>query len=194
MNCTIYDYETLGQNTSTLPVLAVAFLQFDTARFVENPYTFEELVDAATEYKFDVAEQVEKYGRKVEMDTVKWWQEQDAVTRENYFKPAAHDISIDQLPAIFAKHCTTSETMFTRGNTFDPIVTESLMKALGQPYPYDWWKDRDTRSFIDGMAYGSGLNNKFIPEGLEDKFIAHDASHDIAMDVMRLQMLAQAIS
>ena len=27
--------------------------------------------------------------------------------------------------------------------------------------------------------------------GLEDKFVAHDAKHDVAMDVMRMQYLVQ---
>jgi hypothetical protein len=46
---------------------------------------------------------------------------------------------------------------------------------------------------IDGMLLGSNMNNKFIPEGLETEFVAHDPRHDIAMDVMRMQVLTRAI-
>ena len=59
--------------------------------------------------------------------------------------------------------------------------------------PHPWWVTRDTRSTIDGMAWGEDINNKFIPEGLEEKFIAHDPAHDIVMDVMRIQYLSRIL-
>jgi hypothetical protein len=43
------------------------------------------------------------------------------------------------------------------------------------------------------MAWGAGLSNGFVPEGLEEQFVAHDPQHDIVMDVMRLQTLAIAL-
>jgi hypothetical protein len=35
------------------------------------------------------------------------------------------------------------------------------------------------------------IKNGFIVPGLEERFIAHDAKHDVAMDVMRMQFLMQ---
>ena len=46
---------------------------------------------------------------------------------------------------------------------------------------------------IEGMSFGMKLDNGFTPSGLENQFIKHDPRHDIAMDVMRMQLLAQAI-
>jgi hypothetical protein len=43
------------------------------------------------------------------------------------------------------------------------------------------------------MTYGHKIKNNFIPEGLEDKFIAHNPIHDIAMDIMRFQYLARVL-
>jgi len=44
MEYLIYDYETLGQNTQTLPIVSVAFLKFNTDRFESNPYSYSELL------------------------------------------------------------------------------------------------------------------------------------------------------
>jgi len=60
--------------------------------------------------------------------------------------------------------------------------------------PFGFSKFRDTRSLIDGLSWGSGLKNWFIPDDFQDKFIAHDPCHDVAMDVTRIQYLVRAIS
>jgi hypothetical protein len=47
---------------------------------------------------------------------------------------------------------------------------------------------------IEGMSWGTDMDNGYIPEGLAAKFIAHDPRHDIVMDVMRMQELARALA
>jgi len=37
------------------------------------------------------------------------------------------------------------------------------------------------------------LDNGFTPGDLTSKFVKHNPCHDISMDVMRMQLLAQAI-
>lgn len=194
MKCAIYDFETLGKDPITLPILSVACLQFDTDRFTTNPYSFSELVDSCTEYKFSVEDQVKNYNKKIDNDTLAWWGGQPKELRDAQLTPLADDLPFSELYDIMVKECSNAKVIYTRGNTFDPIIVEQAMKDLGKPEPYAWWAIRDTRSMIEGMSYGSGISNKFIPEGLEPHFIAHDPNHDIAMDVMRLQTLAQAIS
>jgi hypothetical protein len=68
------------------------------------------------------------------------------------------------------------------------------MKATGNPQPYDWWDVRDTISYIEGLVHPQDIKTNFIPEGLEEHFVVHDPCHDIAMDVMRIQTIVQAIS
>jgi hypothetical protein len=67
------------------------------------------------------------------------------------------------------------------------------MKATGNPEPYDWWSVRDTISYIEGLSHGIDIDTGFIPEGLAEHFVKHDPCHDIAMDVMRMQVIVQAI-
>jgi hypothetical protein len=67
-----------------------------------------------------------------------------------------------------------------------------FMDSICAPDPYPFWKLRDTRSTIEGMTLlNKDIKNGFIVPGLEERFIAHDAKHDVAMDVMRMQFLMQ---
>ena len=85
-----------------------------------------------------------------------------------------------------------AKAVWTRGNTFDPIYLRTILDATGDTDPFtQWWAIRDTRSFIEGMLYGSGIKNTFIPDGLKEKFVGHDPKHDVVMDVMRMQFLAR---
>ncbi len=195
-DCVIYDFETLGQDVQTCAVLSFAILHFDEDRFIsENPYQYKELVDRCHFIKFDVKDQVKNHNRNIESDTLDWWKKQGKEAQK-VLKPSEDDQKIEALfPFIVDLYdCKTMKKTYTRGNTFDPILLQSLMKEIGKYDPFPWWTIRDTRSMIDGMLLGSSdMNNKFIPKGLESEFIAHDPRHDIAMDVMRMQVLTRAI-
>jgi hypothetical protein len=194
MTSLIYDYETLSDDMINGVVVNLAAILFEEKRFIENPYEYDELIDSAYFVKFDVMEQVEKYGRTIRKKTLDWWAEQSLEARL-MLKPSADDVSIDTIADFF---CNTLQSqlcskVYTRGNTFDPILTETLHRNIGKNDSTKWWLIRDVRSLFEGMTYGHKIKNNFIPEGLEDKFIAHNPIHDIAMDVMRFQYLARVL-
>lgn len=195
MTSCIYDFETLGKDVFTAPAVNLALLKFDESRFIDQPYEFMELVESCSLIKFNVAEQIHTYKRRVELETVEWWEKQDPSLKQ-MLKPSDKDVSISRLHHILVndigiQYCNR---VYTRGNTFDPILLKSLLRHCKNEDPVDWWLIRDTRSLIDGMTYGHKINNKFIPKGLEDVFIAHDPCHDISMDVMRIQYLARLLN
>jgi hypothetical protein len=194
MTSLIYDYETLSDDMINGVVVNLAAILFEEKRFIENPYEYDELIDSAYFVKFDVMEQVEKYGRTIRKKTLDWWAEQSLEARL-MLKPSADDVSIDTIADFF---CNTLQSqlcskVYTRGNTFDPILTETLHRNIGKNDSTKWWLIRDVRSLFEGMTYGHKIKNNFIPAGLEDKFIAHNPIHDIAMDVMRFQYLARVL-
>ena len=192
--CVIYDFETLSQDQHKGVVVSFALLPFSENRYIDNPYTYEELLDNCKYIKFNIAEQVETYGRSVSKSTLQWWNEQGAEAKKE-LKPSAEDKSITQLYDFLTSNIDLKnhKKAFTRGNTFDPIFLDSILKESGKVNPMHWGSIRDTRSMIEGMSFGMTLDNGFMPGDLKDKFIKHNPRHDIAMDVMRMQLLAQAI-
>ena len=195
INSMIYDYETLGQDVVNCPVLSMAVFAFDTDRFISNPYTLNEIVDGSTYVKFDVNEQVKVYKRVIEASTLDWWKTQSKEAQRSQLKAYSTDVSITEMPDVLASIYTTEAAVYTRGNPFDPIITETMCKIMNKPSPYPWWSIRDTRSMIDGLSYGSNISNSFVPDSVDWKdVVVHDPRYDIALDVLRLQVLIQAIS
>lgn len=194
MKSCIYDYETLSKDMINGVAVNLAAIIFDESRFVKEPYEFEELLEIAHFIKFDVKEQVEKYGRTIQKDTLDWWMKLGPEVR-SMIKPSADDVSIELVYEFFKNtlEIQNCERVYTRGNTFDPIITETLHRNIGKVDPVKWWVIRDVRSLFEGMTYGHKIKNNFIPEGLESKFIAHNPIHDIAMDIMRFQYLARVL-
>jgi len=195
--CTIYDFETLGQDQQHSVVLSFAILSFSESRYVSNPYTYEELLANTKYIKFNVEEQVKVYKRTITKETLDWWAEQGKDAQESQLKPSPNDKSISELYQFIVDNIDVAnhEKAFTRGNTFDPIFLDSVLANCGKVNPMHWGSIRDTRSYIEGMSFGSGLKNSFVPsEELQAKFVKHDPRHDIVMDVMRMQTLAQAIN
>ena len=192
-DCVIYDFETLGQDQQKSVVLSFAMVTFSERHYKSDPYSFEELVNKAKFIKFDVVQQVES-GRKINRETLDWWNEQGDLAKAQ-LKPSKDDRPLSDLHSFIAEHtkdCKIKKA-FTRGNTFDPMFLQYIMEETGNKDPFHWRTVRDTRSMIEGMSFGMKLDNDFMPSEIENKFIKHDPCHDIAIDVMRMQLLAQAI-
>jgi len=194
MNSVIYDFETLSQDMVNGVAVSLAVLQYDDKRFLKNPYTYEELLADTHMIKFDVAEQVE-LGRNIQKSTLAWWKNQPKEAQA-LLAPSPLDKSVKELYNWFCDKLDVAPVrkVWTRGNSFDPIFLRTLLAHSGEKDPFDWWLIRDTRSFIEGLSYGSPLKNSFIPEELADKFVGHDPRHDIVMDVMRMQKLIDIVA
>jgi hypothetical protein len=190
----IYDFETLSQDVFDGVVLNLAIMEFDPNRFTKDPYNYEELVKRSTLIKFDVEEQVKKYGRKIDKETLGWWKKQSKESQKQLTPNKTLDISIDSLYNILIDmKCDQAKHVWSRGNSFDPVLLDSILKATGKPNLKNWWAIRDTRSFLDGMLFGSKISNKFVPKEIENKFVSHDSRHDIAMDVYRMQYIVRVL-
>jgi hypothetical protein len=191
-NCLIYDFETLGKTPANSVVVCLALLPFSESRYTTDPYTYNELLRSARLIKFNVAEQVNKYGRLIDKDTLKWWSEQSKEAQQ-LLKPSDQDIPLEELHDILLSFGKPKK-IYTRGNTFDPPFLESILAAVNKTDPFEWWNIRDSRSMIEGLSFGSGLKHGFIPPELKEVFIPHNPIHDIAIDIMRMQSLVIAIS
>ena len=71
MQSLIYDFETLGTNHAESAVVSLAALVFDSSNF--NPgYSYDELLTNTISVKFDVADQVRNYGKKIDPRAYLW--------------------------------------------------------------------------------------------------------------------------
>jgi hypothetical protein len=200
----IFDFETLSQNVINCPVVDCSFLFFDRARFLsDKPYTFQELVSLATRVKFDVAHQVKQFGLVIQQSTLDWWKSQGPEARSK-LKPTKDDVTLEDFLKLLLTSLRNSgkiDKFWSRSNSFDPIILQVIMQKVGGDYEKQitdilkWWNVRDTRTYIDALTNFSLKKNAFIPMDDEEKwkslFVEHDSSHDIAADILRLQVLTR---
>lgn len=195
-NWLVYDYETLSQNTQTCPIVCYAGVLVSTQRFVDEPYTLSEIREKATYAKFNIQEQVDD-GAIICLDTLNrfWGEVVDKETRQRLLKPSADDVSYKTIPDIILSTVGHAplDYVLTRGNTFDPVITKRVCDSLGISEPYHWGNIRDTRSFLDGILWGTGVDQKFIPE-TDVEFNLHDPVDDIALDILRLQTAIRCVN
>ena len=193
MKCVIYDFETLSLDVNKGVAINLAMLNFDTDRFVSEPYEYDELLDLCEVIKYDVEDQVRVHKRVMDPDTLKWWSEQSK-DAQALLKPSPDDVSITKTFEFFTTNAADNVDWFiTRRATLDQPLLQSLCASSGNTMPYAYWKFREVVSLIYGLTFGHNIRDNFLPSGLEDKFVAHDPSADISMDVMRLQTIIQAI-
>lgn len=200
MECLIYDFETFGTEPTESVVLSCAMLVFDMKIVMgKGPsiYDYDELLKKTKFFKFDVQDQVQNHGRKIDKNTLKWWGEQTGESAKAQYVPSKNDQPISEFHDWFKSNMPNAlDRVYTRGNTFDPPFVKYIFRDVNdKPEPYPFWVMRDTRSVIEGLTWGQKIKDSFIPDypGLKEKFDAHDPRHDICMDVMRIQYLSGLI-
>ena len=81
-DCVIYDFETLGQDQQRSCVISFAMITFSEKFYKTEPYNFDELVEKAKFIKFDVEDQITRYHRKINKETLDWWNDQGEKARK----------------------------------------------------------------------------------------------------------------
>lgn len=197
----VIDFETFGQNQVTCPIINCSAYTFDWGRFQEKPYSFEELLENITTFKVDVKDQVNNYGQVVEMETVNFWEKQEASVRKQAM-PTKNDLSLEKFCNEFLKYLTKQpkiEYWWSRNNGYDPIIIWNAFRKAGNKMLLDeyirFWRLRDTKTYIDAK-FDFDQDNSFVPVQdttyWEKTFKKHDSAHDVAADILRLQTIYRA--
>lgn len=200
----IIDFETMGQNALRVPIIDASYVIFDWERFIEKPYSFEELLTLVKRSKLSIEEQVKRYGFNFKKSDTEWWMNQPADARAYVFSKD-QDISVEQFFADLFEYIRSIEGegkinyWWSRSNTFDPILLQRLSIAADKELITNeylpFWKVRDMRTFIDAK-FDFSTKNGFMPVADKDywnkNFHAHDSRHDVAADVLRLQAIVRA--
>lgn len=187
----VFDLETLSTEPNAV-VLSLGCVPFV---FEEDGF-FKKFVETGFFVKFDVQEQIVKYKRNVEADTVNWWREKPKDLIDATVKPSKDDVSIvsglNSLNEFISKvegFSPNDSYVFSRGPDFDFPIIKSLYRNANLDLPYNFWKVRDIRTAIDIM-YGTN-DGKYEVKSGNAGFIAHNPLHDAAMDAARLVELYQ---
>lgn len=188
MTDVIIDFETLGKGSERddFIILDVACLKFD----LYKQDNFEDLVDRAEIMKFNLDEQL-KIGWKAEKDTLEWWKSQGEAGKKA-LKPTPDDVTLSFWVDSFIEFLTPKpKRMWARGTDFDFPIAKRIFRQVGKDCNKYWRYNsvNDTRTYINAIT-DFKIRNDFIPPAGENvKFEKHVASHDVAMDVLRLQYL-----
>jgi len=195
----ILDFESLGNNIKTTPLVNCAFTTFDWDRFVSDPYTFEELVDNMQFVKFDVKDQVNRFACKVEEGALEFWEKQPKDVRKQ-LTPALDDVNIEAFFEYLTGYLEDTKINYwwSRSNIFDPVMLYRFAEDLDDPRIkklLKFWNVRDVRTFIDAKFDFTVKYNRFCPVDDEkewkSKFQEHNSIHDVAADILRLQRITR---
>lgn len=127
------DIETAGTTPDAL-ILTIAAQQFDP--FGRGYFGEEFYARVSIESQPD---------RRIDDDTIDWWARQDERTREEAFSEEgriALPDALDQLHKI-AWH---SNRIWMQGPFFDATILEDSYKSFQKPFPWEFWKIRDSRT------------------------------------------------
>lgn len=196
----ILDFETIGQNPVKAPILDVAYVAFSWDRFLDDPYSFEELTSLVRTDKLSVMDQMNN-GCSYTTEDINWWLKQSKEAKAK-IRPAENDLTIQEFSVNIFKYLREVgkiDYWWSRGNSFDPVLLERVMNQLGQHKLMNeylkWWRIRDVRTFIDAK-FNFSTKNGFVPvadeEYWQNSFVGHDSTHDVAADVLRLQAIHRA--
>jgi len=197
----VIDFETMGSRALDCAAIDASTFVFTWDRFLDNPYSFEEILDGAIRYKLSVKDQVQNYGFKVEQDTLDFWMRQ-APEVQDKIKPRKDDLTVKEFTEAIMRDLSNGpkiEYWWSRNNTFDPTVLWRLVWTQHSKYRINeylmFWRVRDVKTWIDAK-FDFTTPSGFVPVADEDywkrTFREHDSTHDVAADVMRLQAICRA--
>lgn len=181
-----FDTETLGlyENAVVTTLACCAFT-------LEDNTPYDELVKTGFFAKFNVMEQLKVYRRETTQSTVDWWKEQSEEAKVHSIKPSRDDVSLVHGLTQLTEYIKDSgynwrkSYIWSRGNAFDLPKIESLYRNAGLDLPFNTFRVRDTRTYIDVLTGGDNGNYN-LAEGTPRSFVKHHALHDTALDCARM--------
>lgn len=182
----MYDLETVGTNSESV-VLSMACIHFDP----ESRPSYKELCDSAFFVKFDVKDQRQRFGRKLNKVTMEWWAKQCDIVRAKSFIPSADDVTLEvgiqRLRDWAAQFNDNDCWVWARGN-MDEVILDSIEQQLGQEQIFKYNRWRDIRTAVDFLYGGNTGYCQVEYDGFDPQIhvYKHDPVHDCAYDIMML--------
>lgn len=173
------DMESLGVTDDAI-ILSIGMTYCDS----DETVNFDQLIKRGIHIKLNRIEQ-QKLGRKVDKETVIWWEEQGSEAKEVLSN--ANVLSLENVKNILIKYLEKTEfdpktDYFWSRGMIDSRWWEHLFKyAFDCETPVKFYKWRDTRTALFILC-GDPNGSYQVTEN----FMKHNALHDAAMDCMRI--------
>lgn len=178
----VVDIETLSTKADGV-ILTLGVVPFNPAA----TSTFSQLIESGLHIAFDKQIQLEK-GRTVTQDTIDWWDAQGGFDEEllkGAISPAdLHEALQPIYELLSANQQQRKHTRWwSRGNAFDIAMLDHLANQFSIESPWRFYNVRDVRTACDF----ANKQEWDILVRKPKKMHPHNALHDAAYDVMRLQ-------
>lgn len=196
----MFDFETLSTDRDRGIVVDCSYMTFDVDRFLSDPYGIKD-INLIQKAKLKIYEQKSVYGWSALKSTLEFWSSQSAETKAN-LKPSKNDVSVEQFIRDMFDYIRSNGKIsywWSRSNTFDPIILDRIVAAVGLQDEYQellpWWAVRDIRTFIDATL-DFPKSQKFCPIENENKwkkhFVAHDSRWDVLAEILKMQAIIRS--
>lgn len=179
----VYDIETMGTDSDSV-IASAGIVYVDETR----KQSFDELIHEGLFVKFDIEYQIKHLHRKVDPNTIEWWNKQHKSIRDYSFKPLDTDMKPEVGIRLLREYCQkhNSTTIWTRGS-LDQMATDHLARQVGEQeiMPYNAY--RDCRTAIDIFTGSTNGYCSVNYPGFESyNVLKHNPVHDSAYDAMML--------
>jgi hypothetical protein len=185
------DIETLGTESNSV-ILSIGIVYVDNP----EPKSYQQVVDKSIFVKLSAKEQIESFGRKVDKNTVDWWNKQGDVQKKTNFIPSKTDFSVAEAIRVCREWVQRMDPegkalVWTRGS-MDSMCLDSLFRVAGEKELFMYNRYRDVRTAVD-LLYPNTSKNGYCdidPSrcfGYErEQVLKHHPVHDSAMDLCML--------
>ena len=186
----VVDFETLGlprDRGVALDLSATYFTDTELLDGSDKPVlSFKDLIERSLTVKFDVADQIDTYGRTTDQGVIDWWKKQSEDARSLVAK-SERDVSLSTGINTFfdwLDHPAKKTRLWARGMVFDLCLLEDLMKDVEYNRFMAFWNYRDTRTWFAGCMLDPNYDRVPVSKDELDGFVAHNSSHDVAKDAL----------
>ena len=181
------DIETLGSREDSV-ILSLACIYFDPT---QKPSP-DQLRKDCFFIKFDVKDQVENYKRKIQKDTIEWWNKQCDLAKKKSFVRKSTDVSlidgIQQFKLWVSEKDTNKKDWIWARGSLDEFVLKSVESQLNVEPTFTYNRWRDVRTAIDLLYNQTNGYCKVNYDGFDASLniIKHNPIDDCVFDIMML--------
>lgn len=144
---TMIDLETLSATPDAviLQIAAVKFDPFDD--YLERDISLSELPQLNLLVDLD-----SQPDRNINESTMQWWAQRDSEIQDRVFAAQGRVAFADAMQQTHRFIWNSSGRIWAQGTSFDISILEHAYRSLDQPYPWQYWQARDSRTLLDLVA------------------------------------------